>query len=280
VESTPAPAEVAPAVEPAVAPAVAPPPALPSAATASSDSAPASGAVGAIEPEAKPLNGTPQPTSPGKRVPPPSGAAVTNDMPPPATTTGHKRKRKREEKDEDRGAGAPERPAPVEPEVDASSSSSEEDEEEDEEASGSSSSSDEEEVAVVAPVSVKLCKLGELCCEAIARFVGGNPQPEQLAETLGIDQRVKLDHCKDHIQWAGERLTVWRFSAVGRKGRAALGALGDYFVAKQRIGLVETASYALYIVPPDEGYLEALGMPPSGYALGLQVPLTVPGEVQ
>jgi len=159
-----------------------------------------------------------------------------------------------------------------------STSCSEEDEDEDEKLSMSSSSSDKEGEAPAAPVHLKLFKLGELCCDAVARFVRGSVQPKPFADKFNIDQRVKLDHCKRHVQMANEFMTVWRFSASGWRGKAALNALRDYFVAKQRVGLVQTPSYAVYFVPPDAKYLEALGLPESGYALGLQVPLAEGGQ--
>lgn len=35
---------------------------------------------------------------------------------------------------------------------------------------------------------------------------------EILHSRLDIDQRVRLEHCRKHLQWAGELTTVWNFA--------------------------------------------------------------------
>mmetsp|Transcript_137339 Transcript_137339/g.342478 ORF Transcript_137339/g.342478 Transcript_137339/m.342478 type:complete len:631 (+) Transcript_137339:86-1978(+) len=133
---------------------------------------------------------------------------------------------------------------------------------------------------LVPPVRMRLYKLGELCCEVVANFTGGNPDPEPLPETLQIDQRAKLDHCREHLQFAGELVTIWNLSAVVKKQAKAFNALSDYFVVKQRVGLVETPAYSIYVVPPDTGFLETLGLAALGWAkAGCLLALQVPAEV-
>merc|ERR1711920_485152 len=63
-----------------------------------------------------------------------------------------------------------------------------------------------------------------------------------------------------------------------KRGKAAYDALNSYFVSKQRVGLVEVPGYTLYVVPPNEKFLKALGLPESKTMLGIQVPAAVGDE--
>lgn len=148
----------------------------------------------------------------------------------------------------------------------SSASSSEEESSEEEATSG------EEPTDVVTPMRVKLFKLGQHCCDAVASYVAGNEQSEQLEPSLQIDQRATLDRCRDHMQWAGELTTVWSLGVATPRGRSAYKSLCEYFVAKQRVGLVETPSCSIYIVPPNEMYFKELGLPASRQIIGLQIP--------
>jgi len=120
---------------------------------------------------------------------------------------------------------------------------------------------------------VKLYKMGEFCCNIVANFVKGKESPESLTNKLQIDQRTKIDHCRAHMERAGPLATVWHFSAADRRDCAAYDALCDYFVEKQRVGLVQTPSYYIYIVPPTEKYLKELTLPASNFVVGLQIPI-------
>jgi len=132
-------------------------------------------------------------------------------------------------------------------------------------------SSDEE--APPPKVKVKLYKMGEFCCNIVANFVKGKDDPEILASKLHIDQRTKIDHCKSHMDRAGSLATIWHFSAADRKECAAYDALCDYFVAKERVGLVQTPTSYVYIIPPTDEYLRALKLPNSNFVVGLQIPI-------
>jgi len=120
---------------------------------------------------------------------------------------------------------------------------------------------------------VKLYKMGEFCCNIVANYVKGKESPEALQIKLQIDQRTKIDHCRSHLERAGALATVWHFSAADRRDCAAYDALCDYFVEKQRVGLVVAPSYYIYIVPPTEKYLAELGLPNSNFVVGLQIPI-------
>lgn len=135
-------------------------------------------------------------------------------------------------------------------------------------------------VAPLAPVRMKLFKLGDLCCDVWARFVSGNEKGGALGDTMHIDQRVKVERCSEHFQWAGKLATVWRLAPVDETGRAGYYALSDYFLEKGRVGLVETKWYAVYILPAALGkeYLAGLGITGSRRLVGLQVPTALRGE--
>jgi len=120
---------------------------------------------------------------------------------------------------------------------------------------------------------LKLHKMGEFCCNIVANFVSGMRDSEALVTKLQVDQRTKIEHCRSHMEKAAKIVTVWHFSAADRRDCAAYDALCDYFVEKQRVGLVQTPSYYVYIVPPTQNYLETLGLPASNYVVGLQIPI-------
>lgn len=132
-------------------------------------------------------------------------------------------------------------------------------------------------LAAFAPVKVRLSKLGEFCCDVFACFAGGNPTPQMLQPKLSIDQRAKLDRCKEHLDFAGDLVTVWRLTTTTKRHIDGMSALCDYFVSKQRVGMVTVADYSVYMVPPDSTFLTALGLAAKGYdqpgcLLALQVP--------
>lgn len=124
---------------------------------------------------------------------------------------------------------------------------------------------------VIPAVNLQLYKMGAFCCNVVASFVRGNPTFEHLSGKLQIDQRTKLEHCISHFKRAGDLVTVWNFSAAERGDCAAYDALCEYFLDKQRVGLVEAPSYYVYIVPPVEDHLKRLGLPLSNFVVGLQV---------
>jgi RNA recognition motif-containing protein len=129
------------------------------------------------------------------------------------------------------------------------------------------------EAPEVPKAKVKLYKMGEFCCNIVANFVKGNQAPESIGKKLQIDQRTKIDHCRSHMERAGELCTVWHFSAADRKDCGAYDALCDYFVDKLRVGLVQTPTHYVYIVPPTDAYLKELNLPSSNFVVGIQIPI-------
>merc|ERR1712190_50802 len=111
-----------------------------------------------------------------------------------------------------------------------------------------------------AKAKVKLYKMGEFCCNIVANYVTGKQSAEAIVN-------------KSHLERAGALATIWHFSAADRRDCAAYDALCDYFVEKERVGLVQTSSYYIYIVPPTEKYLKDLSLPTSNSVVGLQIPI-------
>jgi len=128
----------------------------------------------------------------------------------------------------------------------------------------------------VPPARVKLFKLGQLCCDAIVRYVEGNASPKPMGKSLQIDQRSTLERCREHLEWGGKLTTIWRFALTSKRAQGAYDALASYFVQKQRVGLVEIPGYTIYVVPPDEKFMKALGFTASKEMLGIQVPVAAP----
>lgn len=174
----------------------------------------------------------------------------------------------------------------------SSSGSDQEEEEEDDEGEESSSIEDDAEepeaqaeqqtpesasdtrAKGVAPRTTRLYKLGEYCCEIVATFAGGHQQPLPFGESLAVDQRAKLDRCRSHIEWAGGLATIWRLNAAKKSGTKAYLALSNYFINKQRVGLIEADAFEMYIVPPDAKFLQEVGLagPVVDAIVGIQVP--------
>jgi len=264
-------------------------PAIPAATTAATAATPATSAA----PE--PGTNSAQKTSNGHLVVSQKPDEFTEDqklMPPPPLPPPKRQKIDTEVK---AGARIEQPPAAMsvdntdEESDDGEESEEEEDLDEDEEMSSSEEAEEgatnnaeptEGGTASFDPIRVQLSKLGERCCVAFACFAGGNPGPELLTSSYSIDQRVKLEHCKDDIQAGGDIVTIWKFVAsTSKKHREGMAALCDYFKSKQRVGMVVTETYKLYMVPPDPAFLKGVNLlDPSlaeqqeGCILGVQVP--------
>lgn len=120
---------------------------------------------------------------------------------------------------------------------------------------------------------VKLFKMGEFCCTTVASLQKASMDAvDPLPSKLAIDQRTKIDHCRSHLERAGDLAAVWHLSAAERRDCAAYDALCDYFVEKQRVGLVQTPTHYVYLVPPTAKYLKELKLPNSNFAVGIQIP--------
>ncbi|CAE7878900.1 unnamed protein product [Symbiodinium microadriaticum] len=215
-------------------------------------------------------------------------------MPPPNSIVAHKRKAKMQAIPGSGPIKVGQEAQQVDGESKSNSSTSESDsdsegeeseepdddevEELDDAAVPSASSAAGVEVHLGSEPRLQLYKLGAKCCDVLAHFVGGNENSLPESHRLDIDQRVRLEHCRRHLQWADDLTTVWHFSLSEAREKDAWAALRNYFVSRKRVGLAELPRSVVYIVPPDQEFLSELGLPAAaeslaGSLLGLQVPL-------
>jgi len=60
-----------------------------------------------------------------------------------------------------------------------------------------------------------LFKMGEFCCKVVAKFASGNSNMEKFENNvMQINQRTKMEHCRLHVERAGDRTTVWNFTPI------------------------------------------------------------------
>lgn len=204
-------------------------------------------------------------------------AAEKEAMPPPSSTVAHKRKA-----DPSDLSGQPSKASPADAQEQAQPARS--DSETSSESEGEESEDGEDDEIEEVPTEgeaggtrkLELFKLGAKCCSVLAQFVGG--RKALLRPRLDIDQRVRLEHCRKHLQWAGDLTTIWHFALSDLSEEVAWTTLCTYFVSRQRVGLAELKGGVVYIVPPDDSFISELGLPASvkslkGSLLGLQVPI-------
>eukprot|EP00931_Biecheleriopsis_adriatica_P093792 TRINITY_DN6750_c0_g1_i1.p1 TRINITY_DN6750_c0_g1~~TRINITY_DN6750_c0_g1_i1.p1 ORF type:complete len:632 (-),score=180.52 TRINITY_DN6750_c0_g1_i1:153-2048(-) len=218
---------------------------------------------------------------------PVAGAATvqSSEMPPPTSATSHKRKSESAALDAASTKELESKEAAAEAASDSSEAESDSEEGESDSDSEGEESEDAEEDAEVegeddgsaAGSRLQLFKLGARCCSVVTHFVGGSASTLPPSRRLNIDQRVRLEHCRKHLQWAGELAAVWHLAAADPEEKVALETLCSYFVSRKRVGLAEHSRGVMYIVPPDESFLTELGLPAApeslaGSLLGLQVP--------
>jgi hypothetical protein len=118
----------------------------------------------------------------------------------------------------------------------------------------------------------RLFKLGEFCCEVLLTLVRGKKEHAQLLGSFNIDLRAKVERCRAHLDQAGDQVTVWHCALAQKKGRIKYQALCDYFIGKERVGLVDAPSYYVYFVPPGGKFFPELGMAEVETLVGFQVP--------
>lgn len=203
---------------------------------------------------------------------------IREAMPPPSSTVAHKRKA-----DPSDLSGQPSKASPADAQEKAQPVRS--DSETSSESEGEESEDGEDDEIEEVPTEgeadggarkLELFKLGAKCCSVLAQFVGG--RKALLRPRLDIDQRVRLEHCRKHLQWAGDLTTIWHFALSDLSEEVAWTTLCTYFVSRQRVGLAELKGGVVYIVPPDDSFISELGLPASvkslkGSLLGLQVPI-------
>lgn len=154
------------------------------------------------------------------------------------------------------------------------SSSGEDDSSSEEEAEEDEKEAFAEEIVPHKQYRTKFFKGGDYCCDIIAEFVKGSLKIGKLPAKVNIDQRAKFDRCQVHMLEVCQEggFAIWRMKLANADARSSYKTLCDYFIGKDRIGLVETPTYDIYIVPPHDPWTMAFGLGKVNEVIGLQVP--------
>jgi len=125
---------------------------------------------------------------------------------------------------------------------------------------------------------VSLYKIGEFFCNAHAEFLEGNEALRlSLAEAaedairLDIDQRTKASIFDTHKDRNAEGFALWKLLPDTEKDEGRYHELFSYFTQRERVGLLQTKTALVYMVPPDTHFLEKINLPNRGHAYMVMV---------
>ncbi|PFH36013.1 hypothetical protein BESB_056640 [Besnoitia besnoiti] len=122
----------------------------------------------------------------------------------------------------------------------------------------------------------RVLKQGQRLCNMSAKFVGGDPNIRPPG-VLDVNQRANLDRLQTHLRrgrqgvsspHGGEgalRYSIWQLGADTRQDSRQYDELCDYFINKERVGLLESPSQAIYMVPPNPKYIKPLNLPDANF---------------
>jgi len=125
---------------------------------------------------------------------------------------------------------------------------------------------------------VSLFKMSEFCCDSSIEFIFGNPEMKHQFSAggivrLDIDQRTKVENLASHKDKNKDKVAYWRICPATVEAEQRFDELFRYFVQRDRVGLVQTTTAHVYIVPPDPTYLSKLNLAEAGYAYAIQIPI-------
>ncbi|OEH78813.1 RNA recognition motif (or rnp domain)-containing protein [Cyclospora cayetanensis] len=124
----------------------------------------------------------------------------------------------------------------------------------------------------------RVSKQGQHLCSMSAKFVMGDPSL-QPPTRLDVNQRANLERLQSNLlrgpsrshdsgsspaavgkgTGGGARFSAWQMGADSAADSRHYDALCDYFIEKQRLGLLEDSRTAIYMVPPNPKYIRPLG---------------------
>ncbi|EPR61362.1 hypothetical protein TGGT1_206670 [Toxoplasma gondii GT1] len=123
----------------------------------------------------------------------------------------------------------------------------------------------------------RVLKQGQRLCNMSAKFVRGDPSIRPPG-VLDVNQRANLDRLQTHLRRgrqggsaphsSGEgslRYSIWQLGADTRQDSRQYDELCDYFINKERVGLLESPSQAIYMVPPNPKYIKPLDLPDANF---------------
>merc|ERR1712112_424248 len=124
---------------------------------------------------------------------------------------------------------------------------------------------------------LNLYKMQEFVCDGNAHFLEGNQTLKKGFSDdlrLDIDQRTKVENVVSHKTRNEGRWALWKLAPTLPKDKPAYDELSAYFIARQRVGLVQTKLAHVYILPNDPQFLDPLGLKSEeGHILALQIPV-------
>lgn len=111
-------------------------------------------------------------------------------------------------------------------------------------------------------------------------FVLSLRSPFRRPSVLDVNQRANLDRLQTHLRRgayqsssptsstsdggggssSNARYSVWQLGADTRLDSRQYDELCDYFINKERVGLLESSTQAIYMVPPNPKYIRPLNV--------------------
>uniref|UniRef100_A0A3B0MIC5 Spen paralogue and orthologue SPOC C-terminal domain-containing protein n=1 Tax=Theileria annulata TaxID=5874 RepID=A0A3B0MIC5_THEAN len=109
----------------------------------------------------------------------------------------------------------------------------------------------------------QLLKRGKFICRVGCEFVRGD-RAHKLPELLDVNQRANPERLKNYLTKSAE-LSLWKLSADCKEDNQKYDSLCEYLISKNRVALVQQGPYEIYIVPPQEQYIQMLNTPDSQF---------------
>ncbi|BAM38635.1 uncharacterized protein TOT_010000103 [Theileria orientalis strain Shintoku] len=116
----------------------------------------------------------------------------------------------------------------------------------------------------------KLLKRGKYICRVSCAFVRGD-YDSKLPEMLDVNQRANPERLKNCLAKSSE-LSLWQLGADSKDDSDKYDSLCDYLISKNRVALVQQGPYDVYIVPPNDSYVEMLQTPDANFMYAYLLP--------
>ncbi|UKK00071.2 hypothetical protein MACK_000139 [Theileria orientalis] len=116
----------------------------------------------------------------------------------------------------------------------------------------------------------KLLKRGKYICRVSCAFVRGD-YDSKLPELLDVNQRANPERLKNCLSKSSE-LSLWQLGADSKDDSEKYDSLCDYLISKNRVALVQQGPYDVYIVPPNDSYVEMLQTPDANFMYAYLLP--------
>ncbi|KAF8820067.1 hypothetical protein IE077_000576, partial [Cardiosporidium cionae] len=118
----------------------------------------------------------------------------------------------------------------------------------------------------------KVSKQGQLMCNMSAKYIKGCSDMKP-SESLNLGQRTHIDRLCSQLRKT-QRFSLWQLGADTREDSRHYDELCDYFINKDRVGLLEFDCYDVYLVPPNSKYIQPLNLPDANFMYAFVVEKT------